>query len=255
MVDSSRLAEIWVEGRRDDEVLLPIGIETVDAIVSTMSLNPASTVLDVGCANANVLIRIAKRFGATCTGLDTRQSMIHAGLRAAQGAAVRNLVTLHVEEGFAFPILPESMDAAMCLGESWILGGYRRTLASLARDVRGGGLILAGEGFAFEPPEQAYFRGRTTSASAFRSHEGNITIGIEEGLEPIGQWVSSLGEWEDYHERRFQSIRRWLDENPLDRDAATVSSVADDAEARFRLRDRDEQGWAVYLFRKPRTPR
>ncbi len=251
MVSQARLAEIWATGRHDDDVLVPVAPEPLNSVFAALGLGANSRVSEVGCGNGALLLRIARDYAAACLGLDTCEPLIRAGRRAVARAGAGHLVTLRCEDGFAFPFQPASFDVALCLGASWIFGGYRRTLAALSRRVRQGGIVVVGEGFSFDPPEQAYFRGRATSLGAFRTHEGNVAIGSEEGLQPVGAWVSSQAEWDEYHERRFASIRRWLEENPLDADFGAVTALADDGEARFRLRDRDEQRWAVYAFRKP----
>jgi cyclopropane fatty-acyl-phospholipid synthase-like methyltransferase len=232
---------------------IPISSERLDDFVEAFALPPGATVIDIGCGDGTLMVALARRYGARCIGTDDRPTTLASARQRAAGSGVADLVTTVHQDGFAFSAIPGSFDAALCLGGTWILGGYRRTLARLAQWTRPGGLIGIGETFAFDPPEATYFRGRTLAVSAFRSHQGNIAIGLEEGLEPVNCWIATADEWNSHHESQFAAARRWLDANPDDEDRPEVKSRAEAAERGFHHHDRSEQRWAAYLSRKPVT--
>ena len=230
---------------------LALSSERLDDFVEAFVLPPRASVLEIGCGEGGLMVTIARQFGATCTGLDDRPATIARAWRNAQAANVDDLVNPIIEDAFAFRAIPRSFDATLSLAGTWVLGGFRRTLIRLAEWTLPGGIIAIGETFAFEPPEAAYFRGRSVAPSAFRSHEGNIAIGIEEGLQFVNSWQATQEEWDAHHESQFGAARRWLAANPADGDALEVRSRIDSAERRYFEQDRFQQRWATYLFKKP----
>ena len=230
---------------------LALSSERLDEIVEAFALPMGAKLVDLGCGEGHLMIALARRFGAACTGMDDRPATITTARRNALVAGVEHLVHVAQGDAFAFSAAPGSFDATLCLTGTWILGGYRRTLNRLAAWTMPGGLLAIGETFSFEPPEAAYFRGRSLAPSAFRSDEGNIAIGIEQGLEFVNSWTATQEEWDAHHESQFAAARRWLAANPAGDDASEVESRIDDAERHFYDHDRFEQRWAAYLFKKP----
>src|SRR3990172_7990801 len=71
------------------------------------------------------------------------------------------------------PPASKRFDIALCLGASWIWGGYVGTLRGLLRLTAPGGRVLVGEPFWIRRPTRANLAVLGERADAFATHEGN----------------------------------------------------------------------------------
>jgi hypothetical protein len=124
-------------------------------------------------------------------------------------------------------------------------------LKALSAFAKPGGLVVAGEPFAYHPEEAEQFAGRGLAESAFRSHAGNAAIGAEEGLSLLYTIVSSVDDWDRYQGLQWRAAERYAREHPQDPDAAEVAASQRGHRDRYLREERDALGWAIYLFMTP----
>ena len=90
----------------------------------------------------------------------------------------------------------ESSDLAMCIGATWIYGGYKNTVRALRRMTRSPGFVMVGEPFWRTDPPQEYLQYEGLSADSSDTHHGNATTGESEGLRLVFTLVSSQEDWD-----------------------------------------------------------
>jgi SAM-dependent methyltransferase len=97
----------------EDNVFTKNTIIEVDFLLEELSLQPGSSILDVGCGTGRHSLELAKR-GYTVTGLDLSSEMLARAADAARAAGV-NVDWIHSDAAqFSFP---EKYDGAVCLCE------------------------------------------------------------------------------------------------------------------------------------------
>src|SRR5439155_6576154 len=88
--------KLTVIAHRELEFCNPVSSGRVDRVIALLDLPPGARVFDAGCGKAEMLIRIAERYGARCVGVDTNPHFLaDARARAARrvGRAALDLAT------------------------------------------------------------------------------------------------------------------------------------------------------------------
>lgn len=234
----------------DHVYLNPLSEARFEEVMGLLELAPGAAVLDVGCGRAELLIRLAERFGISGVGIDKSPFAIK---RAREEAARRphegQLVFFH-QDGAEYFAPPSTFSLGMCLGASWIFGGHTETLRALAKYVKPGGHILVGQPFWNRPPTVEYLTALEAPAELYGSHADNVLAGEHEGLVPVYATVSPAEDWDRYEALQWRAADRWAQANPDDPDLVEVLSRVAAERANFLKWGRDTLGWAVYLFRR-----
>ncbi|MBN1269338.1 MAG: methyltransferase domain-containing protein [Kiritimatiellae bacterium] len=97
----------------EDNVFTKNTIAEVDFLVEELSLQPGSSILDVGCGTGRHAVELARR-GYTVTGLDLSSQMLTRAADAARAAGVKVEWVRSNATRFS---LPGKYDAAICLCE------------------------------------------------------------------------------------------------------------------------------------------
>jgi SAM-dependent methyltransferase len=234
---------------RDHEVCNPLSIAKLDELVTLLDLEQGARVLDIACGKAELLLRLAERYGIRGDGVDLSPYCVRDARLQAQARVPDAALSFHEQDGAAFDASQGTYDLAMCIGASWTFGGHRGTLQALARVVRPGGLVAAGEPFWRTTPDPEYLAASGLTAGDFATHAGNVAAGVEEGLVPLYTLVSNDDDWDRYEALHWRAAERYAVEHPDDPDAEEIlrlQHVARDAYLRW---GRDTLGWAIYLFR------
>lgn len=235
---------------RDHVFCNPLNQSKIDEIVDLLRLPAGARVLDIACGKAELLVRLAERYGIAGVGVDLSPYCIRdARARAAERVPGADLRFLE-QDGAAFQGEAESFDLGVCLGASWVFGGHAGTLRALTGWVRPGGLVLVGEPYWIREPEPEYLAAAGMSRDAFLTHAGNVQAGLEQGLTFLYAWVSSQDDWDRYEMLQCQAAERYAREHPEDPDVPELLRRVRAGRDRYLRWGRETLGWAAYLFMK-----
>jgi SAM-dependent methyltransferase len=234
---------------RDHAVCNPLSLAKLDELVTLVDLTPGARVLDIACGKAELLLRLAERYGVRGDGVDLSPYCVREAREKARARVADAALTFHEQDGGTFEAPPGSYDLAMCVGASWTFGGHRGTLRALSRFVRAGGLVVAGEPYWRATPDPAYLTASGIEAGMFATLAGNVDIAVDEGLVPLYTLVSNEDDWDRYEALQWRAAERYAVANPDDPDAVEIVRRQRDARDAYLRWGRDTLGWAVYLFR------
>ena len=235
---------------RDHAYCNPLDPEVLDGVLDRLGLEAGRRVLDVGCGKGALLVRIAERYGAGGLGVDINAAFLAEGRALAERRGVADRVELRETE--ASRLGGESVfDAALCIGSSHALGGYRPALRALTQRVRPRGYLLIGEGYWRREPAPEYLERLGATADEMTTHEATTETGAAEGLEPRGAWVSSERDWDRYEELYARTVETWVATHPDDRDAPAARERIRLWRETYRRWGRDTLGFGLYLFARP----
>jgi cyclopropane fatty-acyl-phospholipid synthase-like methyltransferase len=251
-MDHARYSTI---AHRDLAYCNPIDPATLEEAIDQLGLGTGSRVLDVGCGKGALLVRLAERFGARCTGVDINAGFLAEGRAHAERQGVAASIELIEMEAASVALAPSSFDAGICIGASHALGGYAATLRELTRLVGSSGSILVGEGFWRRDPDPEYLDRLGATADELTTHDGNLAMAAQQGLEPRGAWVSSDRDWDRYEEAYARGIETYVATHPEDPDAAAMGERIRRWRETYLRWGRDTLGFALYLFARPRPER
>ncbi len=230
----------------------PTSFEKLDFIVSLVGLKPGERVVDIACGKAELLARLAERYGVSGVGVDKSPPFIEEARARLNARVPKAKVELLLMDGADFrPDPPESFALASCMGASWIFGGRRGTLRALRDMAAPGGCLLVGEVFWQKTPDPEYLAFEGLPRDLCGSHLDNVRTGEEEGLVPLYAAVSNGDDWDRYETLQWRAAAEWAVANPDDPDLPEVREKQARSREAYLRWGRDTLGWALYLFQKP----
>ena len=235
----------------DHVVCNPTSPEPLDDCIELLELSPRAVVWEAGSGKGEFLIRLVERYGVRGTGIDISPYEVPVA-RERAAARVPDADLRFIEADAATqPAASESVDLAVCLGASWIWGGYGGTLVELRRITRPGGLILVGEPYWVRDPDPAHLASSGMTADMFSTIDGNLAIAREEGLTPLYLQPSPLEDWDRYQFLQLRAAERYAATHPDDPDVPDLLERARRENDEYLRWGRDTLGWGIYLFLRP----
>jgi ubiquinone/menaquinone biosynthesis C-methylase UbiE len=236
---------------RHHALMNPVDEEKFDDLIDLLQLPRAARVTDIGCGKGEMLIRLAEKYGIRGIGVDKSPYCIRdAKKRKSERAGQADLQFLEMNGSDYEPKTEELEDLAMCIGASWIYGGYKNTLKALARMTKPLGRVMVGEPFWRKNPPQAYLKSSRLSRRSFNTHEGNVNTGESVGLAPVYTLVSTESDWDKYEGLHWYAAREYAVSHPQDPDLKDILAQDSRARENYLKYERDILGWAIYLFQK-----
>jgi SAM-dependent methyltransferase len=230
----------------------PTSEEKLNELAKLLAVEPGMSVLDIACGKAELLVRLVESYGVRGVGVDKSPYTIQDAIRKKnERVPDASLEFLEMDGADYQPDAPEFFDAAMCLGATWIWGGYRGTLDALEEFVKPGGFVAVGEPHWVHEPLQQYLEHEGLNEGDFSTHYGNALIGEEVGLELVYTLVSNLDDWDRYETLQWYAVDEYARANPNDPDLPEIIRRSKRSRESYLRWGRDTLGWAIYLFRKP----
>lgn len=229
------------------EIQNPTSHDKITLLGDRLGLAPSAQLLDIASGQGGPALILARAFGCQVTCAERSAPFLSAATRRIQEAGVDQLVELVHSDGQDFAIEPDSYDAAMCLGASFIWGGIEQTATALSHGVRAGGHVAVGEVFwrrwplpeGFEPGEDFDFATLEETAARFE----------KSGVELVTLIASSQDDWDRYESLHWHALAEWLEENPNDADAERFRELGRQERDMYLRWHRDLLGWAIFVGR------
>jgi SAM-dependent methyltransferase len=228
----------------------PTSIAKIDELIELLKLTPGSAVLDIACGKGELLTRLAERYEISGVGVDISPYFVadtEQKLQDRVPGTQMEVLNMDAADYSANRLF----DLAMCVGASWVYGGYRGTLRALKSVTKPGGLILVGEPFWLKDPDDAYLVAENLTRDMFGTHYENVLVGEDEGLFPLYTMVSNQDDWDRYETLQWYAAEMHARDNPDDPDVPEILTRVARGRTNYLHWGRDTIGWAIYLFRKP----
>ena len=239
-------------GHAQHTVCNPLSESKLDEGIELLGVPSNGRVLDVGCGKAELLVRCVRRFGCEGLGIDLSPPFVAEARARVQAVGLSERILIREGDGRAHGEQAGSFDAACCLGASWIWDGFEPTLRALLALTRDGGVVLVGEPFWRRPPSAAYLEATGWSADSFGTHAGNVATGCALGLRILHTIVSSEDDFDRYEGYQWHATERYAERAPQDPDLPDLLETMRRSRESYLRWGREELGWALYLFSKPK---
>lgn len=227
----------------------PLSEEKINRIFALMNLSSDDQVLDVGCGNAELLIRLIERYGIRGVGVDPNREALAEGERRGSQRIAADRLTLYPLKMEEFEPEGRLFAAALCIGSSHAYGDYESTLKALKELVMPGGLILMGEGYWKQPPSPEYLEHLGATPDELSKHAENVSRAAKLGLTPLYSLVSSDDDWDHYEGLYALTMERYVYDHPEDPDSVEFRNYIRDWYDGYLRWGRDTLGFGLYLFR------
>ena len=236
---------------RDLTVLNPISAWKLDHMISLLDLPPGARVLDVGCGKADLLMRVAERWGAHAVGVDSNGEFLAEARAHAFDRGIAGSLELHEMEMSKFDAAPASFDAVCCVGAAHAFGDQAKALKALAALLEPGGKLILGDGYWKKKPEAAYLKVLGAKADEMTEHDGNVAAIVKAKLVPLYSVAANQDEFDHYEGMYARAVEMHLREKPDDPDAeAMAERIRKWRDAYFKW-GRETLGFGMYLALKP----
>ena len=228
----------------DLEFMAPLSEERAAKLIDFISANLTGTVIDVGCGWAELLIRILQVTPkATGVGIDLQESSIAHARVLARKRGIDDRITLIA--GDTRDHLPESSDAAVCIGASQIWGppveagmplDYRSALQGVRAILKTGSPAIYGEAIWTATPTPQAMAPLAGRPDEYVFLPDLLDIARDSGFAVMQVHQATLGEWDAFESGYTARYARWLASHAADHpDAPTVrTKVETQRNAYFR---------------------
>jgi SAM-dependent methyltransferase len=245
--------DIWkffAVGHANHRFCNPLAVEKFDELIERLALPTHARALDIACGKAELLVRMARRYGCTGVGVDLSPPFVADSRRHVEGAGLSADIEIVEGNGADYAGAEGSFDVATCIGASWIYGGHSGSLEALSSFVKPGGVVMVGEPYFIGEPPAEYLAAVGMSRDSFGSHAENVQTGIDQGLGFLYAMVSTPGDWDRYEGLQCDAGERYARDNPDDPDAPEILEAIRKRRHEYLTWGRDALGWAVYMFLK-----
>jgi SAM-dependent methyltransferase len=227
----------------------PIAADALERL-ALRALPPAGGfVLDVGCGQAELLIRVIERSGARGLGIDPHAAALEHAEREAARRVPGERVTFRAERFEAATLPASAFDLVSCVGSCHAAGGYARALDVFRRLLKPRGFVLVGDGYWKQSPAPDYLAAIGATADETTPLEGQIEAAAAGGYEVVESALASPDDWSRYEDTYAANIRAFVAAHPEDPDAAGMSAHIEAWRAAYLEWGRATLGFAVHLLR------
>jgi SAM-dependent methyltransferase len=203
----------WEVAERDHEIQDPTNAEKIRLLGEYLRLDGSSRVLDLACGKAGPAIVLAEAFGCRIQGVELRPQFAEEARARVAERGLGALVSIETADAAAYHLEPETWDAALCLGASFVWGNIGDAATALVPAVRPGGFVAVGEPF---------WRQEGVEADGFVDLAGTVERFHSAGLALTGLIAASDDDWDRYESLHWRALEEWLAANPEHRDAAEM---------------------------------
>jgi SAM-dependent methyltransferase len=231
----------------------PVSAERLDALAETVPLAPGARIVELGSGKAALLIRLLRHWpGTTAEGFDRNRWFLADARAAADEAGVGGRLSLIDTDAPGALLAGRSVDLAIAMGATGIVGDQAETLRFLASIVGPGGHVVVGDGAWVADPAAA-------GLAAFGMARDELVDGAEGlaelaraiGLEVVSVELVSPGEWDAYEAAYAGAVDDWAAANPGDPELDAFAARAAGMRASYGVWRRASMGFAIGVFRVP----
>jgi SAM-dependent methyltransferase len=235
----------YAVAEHDHALQNPTSPEKIRLLGERLRLGPESRVLDMACGKAGPAILLASEYGCSVVGVERAPEFAEEARRRVAAARLDERIEIVEGDAEAYRFDPESFDAAMCLGATFVWDGLEGTLAALVPAVRAGGYVVVGEPFwqSWPLPDDVEDLGYVSL------HETVARIQAR-GLALVTLIASSSDDWDTYESLHWRALEEWLEANPVAPDAPTIRERYEHDRDEYLRHQRDLLGWAIFVARR-----
>ena len=245
-MDIPRIFTITESAHRIHNPFTPEKFATLGA---ALRLEPETGILDLGSGSGEMLCTWARDHGIRGTGVDMSALFTEqAKTRAADLGVADRVRFIHGDA--AGYVADEKVGIAACVGATWIAGGVAGTIRLLAESLRAGGIILIGEPYWRRlPPTDAVAKGCLANAVSDFLELPELLASFDSlDYDVVEMVLADENGWDRYEAAKWLTMRRWLDANPADAQAAEVRALLTSEPTRYAAYTREYLGWGVFAL-------
>jgi SAM-dependent methyltransferase len=231
----------WEIVERDHELQNPTSPDKILLLGDYLRLGGESLVLDVACGKAGPAVLLAGAYGCRIRGVELNPAFAEDGRARVAAAGLDHLIQIETGDAAQVTVEPESFDAALCLGASFVWGTMTDAAPRLAAAVRRGGGVAVGEPFWRQP---------AIGPSDYVDLPDTVARFERAGLALTGLIAASEDDWDRYESLHWRAVEEWLAARPDDPIAPEFRRRHETYRREYLMTQRPRLGWAIFVGRK-----
>jgi len=227
------------------ELSSPAAPEKLWAIGQYLGLDKNKRMINFGSGYGRPLELWAKDFGISGTGIEIHSFLCERAKTRISGSDLEGQVKIVCGNAADYEFEQNSFDVAVCLGASFIWGGYRRAIREMKNALVDGGKVVVGEYYYIEEKIPAQLR----------KFEGDLHTELEllhisrdEGFDIEFALRASRDDWDRYVSSNWYGLLRWIDENQTHPDHRYVIDHLHKIQEMYLKYQKKYEGWAIYIL-------
>jgi SAM-dependent methyltransferase len=241
----------WEIVEHDHEIQNPTSAEKIRLLGDYVRLGPESRVLDIACGKAGPAIVLAETYGCRIVGVERLPAFADEARARIAARDLEHLIEVHTGDGAEFPLEPETWDAALCLGASFVWGTIEDAAAQLTPTVKTGGFVAIGEPFWRTWPLPDGIEPESfVAAETCVPLDETIARFRRSGLALTGLIAASEDDWDRYESLHWRAAEEWVARNADDPRAADIRSGQENQREQYVSVRRPHLGWAIFVGQK-----
>src|SRR2546422_3097356 len=150
---------------RRHTVMNPVNENSLEHLYDLLELKRGARVIDIGCGKGEMLIRLAEKYHVEGVGVDKSPYCIREAAKSKRKRVPRADLKFLEMDGAQYDTgNGGSSDLAMCIGATWIYGGFTKKIRAPAGMRKTPGLLVGGAAFFGGKPPPPH----TKTAQVFR---------------------------------------------------------------------------------------
>jgi len=229
------------------EILNPSSHEKILTIGDVLNLDASSRVVDFGCGKGELLILWAEKFGISGTGVDISEQFCQTARNKITERNLDSRIDIVQANGNEYTPNDNNYDAGLCIGATFIWGGFQPTIQGLKQSVKSDGRLVIGEPYWLKSEiPQAYI---DSAAAPGTLHEHEILqISNQEGYDIEDMVSASQDDWDRYNAGNWRGLIRWINDNPDHPERQDVLNRLRKNQDDYLRYEREYLGWAIYVL-------
>src|SRR2546428_5738930 len=146
---------------RRHTVMNPVNENSLEHLYDLLELKRGARVIDIGCGKGEMLIRLAEKYHVEGVGVDKSPYCIREAAKSKRKRVPRADLKFLEMDGAQYDTgNGGSSDLAMCIGATWIYGGYRKKNKGRAGMKKKTGCVVGGGPFLRRKPPPPHLKPR-----------------------------------------------------------------------------------------------
>ena len=228
------------------EILNPSSHEKILAVGDVLNLDSDSRVIDFGSGKGEMLALWAEKFGISGTGVDISEQFCETAITMIKERSLDDRIEIVVANGSEY-MTDEIYDAGLCIGATFIWGGFKETIQAMKKYVKPEGKLAIGEVYWLKSDiPQEYLNGSAPPGTLYE-HE-ILQVSNEEGYDIEYMVRASLDDWDRYNTGNWRGMVRWINDNPEHPERQDVIDRLRKNQDDYLRYEREYLGWAIYVL-------
>ena len=231
----------------EHEIQNPTSEEKIRLLGERLGLGPDSHVLDIASGRSGPALILAREFGCHLTCVERAPEFLAAARQRVAEAGLEDRIELVEADAATFEL--DRYDAALCIGATFVYGGLVPTFERLSAAAP---LVAVGEPYWRVwplPPEAESSGEQRTDEELWLPLRETIERAESTGARVVSLIASSVDDWDRYESLHWQTLDRWLEENPEHPRAEEFRARGAVQRDRYLRWERTSMGWAIFVCR------